>query len=72
MGRGSFGLECTVVVVDSMFRKRNGSGLVFVRHSLLLLLCSVIVEALRYKGIDVSVYWTNALISWVFIVAGVD
>ena len=37
-------------------------GLVFVRHSLLLSLCSIIVEALRYNNIDVSMYWTSILI----------
>ncbi len=52
--------------------KRNDSGLVFVRHSLLLVVGSVIVEALRYKNIDVSMYWTKTLISWVFIVASID
>ena len=50
------GVECCCC--ESQYsEKRNGSGLVFVRHSLLLLLCSVIVEALRYKDIDVSMYW---------------
>ena len=52
--------------------KRNGVGLVFVRHSVLLVLCSIVVEILRYKNIDVSTYWTTTLISWIFIVASVD
>lgn len=71
-GVGLLGWGALLLLWLQYSEKRKGSGLVFVRHSLLLLSCSVIVEALRYKNIDVSVYWTNALISWVFIVACVD
>ena len=71
-GVGLLGWSGVLLLWLQYSEKRNGSGLVFVRHSLLLLLVSVLVEVLRYKEIDVSSYWTNTLISWVFIVASVD
>ena len=69
---GLLGLGALLLLWLQYSEKRNGSGLVFVRHSILLLSCSLIVEVLRYNNIDVSNYWTNTLISWVFIVASVD
>ena len=71
-GVGLLGLGGLLLLWLQYSEKRNGSGLVFVRHSLLLILCSVIVEALRYQNVDVSMYWTNALISWMFIVVSID
>ena len=71
-GLGLLGWGTLLLLWLQYAEKRNSSGLVFVRHSILLVLCSVIVETLRYKNIDVSMYWTNAIISWVFIVASVD
>ena len=63
MGCWSVGREGILLLWLSYIEKRESArGLVFVRHSLLLLLCSVIVEALRYKDMDVSMYWFNGLL----------
>ena len=52
--------------------KRLDRGLVFVRHSIVLLSASIVVEGLRYKEIDVSSYWFNGLLGWFAVVGMVD
>ncbi len=71
-GLGLGGLSAVLLLWLRYAERGSKEGTVFVRHSIVLSLCSVTVEGLRYKGIDGSQYWTSAVLVWFSLVAVVD
>ena len=69
---GYLGVGAALLLWLNYAEKIAATGLVFVRHSLLLLAGSILVEALRYKAIDISEYWTSVLLVWIGFFGVVD
>ena len=69
---GAVGLVVCLLLWLHYAERKKVVGLSFVRHSIVLVVCSIIVELLQNKGIDAASYWLVALIGWLSLVFTID